>query len=79
MSGLLLFAADVETFLYSRVFWIKMALVVLLLVNGAILTYAERRATRGHDAWGHLRGTAITSLALWLTITFAGVALTNVG
>lgn len=79
VSGLLLFAADVETFLYSRVFWIKMALFVLLLGNGAVLTRAERRTSRGDDAWGHLRGTAMVSLALWLAVTFAGVALTNVG
>jgi hypothetical protein len=80
VSGLLLFAADVETFLYSRVFWIKMALVLLLLVNGAVLTAAERSARRGAgDAWGRLRGTAMASLALWFLIAFAGVALTNVG
>jgi hypothetical protein len=79
-SGLLLFAADVETFLYSRVFWIKMGLIVLLLVNGGALTAAERRATRGDEgAWDWLRLTAMTSLALWLSLTLAGVALTNVG
>jgi hypothetical protein len=79
-SGLMMFAADVETFLYSRVFWIKMGLIVLLLANGAALTAAERRATGGDEgAWGRLRLTAMTSLALWLSITFAGVALTNVG
>jgi hypothetical protein len=80
VSGLLMLAADLETFLSSRVFWIKMGLVVLLLVNGAVLTSAERRAGRGDGgAWGRLRATAITSLALWFLITFAGVALTNVG
>jgi hypothetical protein len=80
VSGLLMFAADVETFLYSRVFWIKMAMIVLLLLNGALLTSAERGAGRGAaDAWGRLRGTAIASLALWFLIAFAGVALTNVG
>jgi hypothetical protein len=79
-SGLLLLAADVETFLYSRVFWIKMTMVALLLVNGAVLTAAERQASRGEgDAWGRLRATARISLALWFLITCAGVALTNVG
>ena len=80
ISGLLMLAADLETFLYSRVFWIKMGLIVLLLVNGAVLTAAERRASGGDQhAWGRLRMTAITSLALWLMITLAGVGLTNVG
>ena len=80
VSGLLLFAGDVQTFFYSRVYWIKMAMILLLLVNGAALTSAERRASRGaDDAWGRLRATAIVSLALWFLITFAGVALTNVG
>jgi hypothetical protein len=80
VSGLLLFAADVQTFLYSRVFWIKMTMILLLLVNGAVLTAAERRASSGaDDAWGRLRATALVSLMLWFLITFAGVALTNVG
>jgi hypothetical protein len=79
-SGLMLFAADVQTFFYSRVFWIKMALILSLLVNGALLTAAERRANQGaDDAWGRLRGTAVASLALWFLITLAGVALTNAG
>jgi hypothetical protein len=79
-SGLLLFATDVQTFLYSRVFWIKMTMLLLLLVNGAVLTSAERRATRGDDrAWGRLRATAVASLTLWFLITLTGVALTNVG
>ena len=80
VSGVLLFAGDVQTFLYSRIYWIKMAMILLLLVNGAALTAAERRASGGaDDAWGRLRATAIFSLALWFLITFAGVALTNVG
>jgi len=80
ISGLLMLAADLDTFLYSRVFWIKMALIVLLLINGALLTAAERRASRGDaDAWGRLRITAMASAALWFLIAFAGVGLTNVG
>ena len=43
ISGLLLFAADVETFLYSRIFWLKMGLMLLLLINGALLLLGERQ------------------------------------
>lgn len=79
-SGLLLFAADFETYLYSRFFWIKIALVALLVVNGTVLWGAERRAIRGDAAaWGRLRFTAIASIALWLLTTLGGVALPNIG
>ena len=79
-SGFLLFAADLDTFLYSRLFWIKMALIVLLLVNGAVLRWAEHRALGGADgAWRTLRVTAIASLALWFLVTLGGAALPNVG
>jgi hypothetical protein len=60
-----------------------MALVVALLANGAMMTRLERRLAHSSgetmDQWRRLRGIAMTSLALWLAITFAGVALTNVG
>jgi hypothetical protein len=80
VSGVLLFAADVETFFYSRIFWIKMALIVALLVNGIALQAAERRASRDdRGAWARLRATSLISLALWFLIAFAGVALTNAG
>jgi hypothetical protein len=80
VSGLLMLAADLETFLSSRVFWIKMGLVGLLLINGVVLTSAERRFRSGEQqAWSRLRLTAISSLALWFLITLAGVGLTNVG
>jgi hypothetical protein len=79
-SGLLLFAADVETFLYSRVFWLKMALMVLLLGNGALLRRGERRVTRGEpQAWTRLHYAAVTSLVLWFLTTLAGAALPNIG
>ena len=80
VSGILLFAADFDTFLYSRFFWIKMGLVALLMVNGAVLWRAESRAIRGDvTAWGTLRFTAIASIALWLLTTLGGVALPNIG
>jgi hypothetical protein len=49
-----------------------------LVVDGAVLTAAERRATAGTaDAWTMLRRTAIASLTLSLLTTLAGVALLN--
>ena len=82
LSGIAMLAADLDTFLGSWVFWVKMALIVALLANGAAMTRLERAlAAPGSgtsDHWGRLRGNAITSLTLWLAITLAGVILTNV-
>lgn len=83
LSGILLFAADVDTFWRSWIFWGKMALIVALLLNGLVMTRAEtalRDAASPDDEshWSRLRGTAVTSLLLWLIITLAGVALVNV-
>jgi hypothetical protein len=79
-SGVLMFAADVTTFLYSRIFWIKMGIVTLLVVNGALLFRAEGQARRGAaSAWPTLHMTAVASVALWLLAALAGVALTNIG
>jgi uncharacterized membrane protein len=80
ISGLLLFAADVETYVFSKVFWLKMALVTALLLNGVLLQLGERRATRDiANAWPRLRRTAIASLCLWFLTTLAGAALPNIG
>ena len=79
-SGVLLFAADLDAYLVSRLFWIKMALVVALMINGAILTRAERRVSSNlGDSWGTLQWTAIASLSLWFLTTFIGTALPNIG
>jgi hypothetical protein len=78
LSGLAMMAADLDTFLGSWIFWVKMALIVALLVNGALMTRSERRLRNGvSDQWGTLRVLAFTSLFLWLVITLAGVALVN--
>jgi len=79
LSGLMMCAADVETYLHSVVFWTKMALTALLAVNGTILIMAGRRAAHAGDAWPLLRSTALASLALWFLTTLAGVALPNIG
>ncbi len=79
-SGVLLFAADLDAYLVSKLFWIKMALVVALMINGAILTRAERRVSSNlGDSWGTLQWTAIASLSLWFLTTFIGTALPNIG
>jgi hypothetical protein len=79
-SGLLLFAADSQTFLHSTLFWIKMGLIGALLANGVLLTRAERQAEV--DAIGGWRALTITSTAsviLWMLTTLAGAALPNIG
>lgn len=78
-SGLLLLGADLDTYLHSIVFWIKMGFVAALILNGAVLVRAGRRAQRGDaGAWTALRYGAIASLCLWFTITLLGSALPNV-
>jgi uncharacterized membrane protein len=81
LSGVLLFGADVETYVASPAFWIKMGLIVLLLGNGLVMQRAEGWLAGGERAaaraWVVLRRTSIASLALWLAVTLAGVVLTN--
>jgi len=80
ISGLLLLAADADTYLHSKVFWLKMGLVVLLLVNGAVMLGGERRVRHGDvGAWQRLHTTAVASLVLWFLTTLAGAALPNIG
>lgn len=80
VSGVLLVAADLETFLYSRIFWLKMGLLVLLLINGALLWRGERQVKRGEaGAWTRLHYAAMASLLLWFLTTLAGAALPNIG
>ena len=78
ISGVLMFLSDVETFLPSVFYWIKLALVALLLINGYLMTRVEKSlAARPDDAklWARLRTAAILSAFLWLATTLAGVVL----
>jgi len=80
VSGVLLLAADSATFLHSWVFWVKMALVALLVVNGLFVIRAEAAAALGRDrGWTMLKWTAMASLTLWVLTTLAGAALPNAG
>jgi hypothetical protein len=85
VSGLGLALSDVKTFATSPVYWTKMGLVVLLLINGAALQRTEQRL-RAADLrdqnrldikrqWSRLRLTAIASMTLWTSIALAGVIL----
>lgn len=78
LSGILLFLSDVETFLGSIFFWIKLACVALLLVNGLVLKRVEGVLARTPDdevQWGRLRVVSMLSAFLWLATVLAGVVL----
>jgi hypothetical protein len=80
ISGVLMFASDVDTFLPSPFFWTKLVLVALLLANGFLITRTERALEAGGDEgvlWGRLRTLAILSGTLWLVTTLAGVVLAS--
>jgi hypothetical protein len=77
-SGLLLAGADLDTFLHSKMFWLKMALVVLLLANGWTLRRLGRAAPAAHPSSRALGRAALMSMVLWTLTTLAGAALPNV-
>lgn len=81
VSGIGLATADVETFLVSPFFWVKLGLVALLLLNGLGLARTESRVREGQElapaTWGRLRFHAWASLALWVATTIAGTVLVN--
>lgn len=86
-SGILLATADVETFGTSPVFFVKMTLVAMLLINGVALERTEEalRELSASDSgtvadqplWAKLRRTAIASMVLWTSIVLAGTILVN--
>jgi uncharacterized membrane protein len=79
LSGVLMFAADVEALAVSPMFWIKMSLVALLLANGWFMLQAERHLERGHPSdgagWRRLRRASMASLVLWFAVVLAGSIL----
>ena len=79
-SGVLLFLSDVDEFLATPVFWVKLVLIGLLLLNGFMMTRTERALGAARDdaaLWARLRTIAVLSLILWIATMLAGVALTN--
>ena len=92
LSGIALFLADVDTFATSITYWVKMALVALLILNGVGMTRLEGALRGRADAedgtaleqsgdatlWKRLQVSAGISAALWLATLLAGVALQSV-
>lgn len=78
ITGLLLAAADLATFLGSAVFWAKLGLVVVLLINGGFLARTEMRLAQmpTPSLWRQLRRSSWASLALWTATVVVGVVLT---
>jgi uncharacterized membrane protein len=81
LSGVAMLTSDIETFFGSWIFWTKMSLVIVLLINGFMITrverWLERDASEASPHWRSLHRTASISVALWFTIALAGVALVN--
>jgi hypothetical protein len=79
VSGVLLFAADVSTYAPSKLFWLKMAMVAVLMINGAVLVRVGRHEPMPGDATRRkMRLTASLSLILWFLTTLIGVGLPNI-
>jgi len=77
-TGVLLTAADTAAFFVSRVFWVKISMVVLLVLNGIALLLLENRARQDgvNAVWSKLVLTSFLSALLWQTTLFAGTLLT---
>ena len=79
VSGGLMLASNFDTLIVSKWFWVKMALIVVLLMNGVRLNRAEQAARAGEPSgWVRLRSASLASLVLWFLITFVGAVLPNV-
>jgi Predicted membrane protein (DUF2214) len=88
VSGALLFLADVEAFAGSPIFWTKMALVMLLVVNAGFSARLDSALRREEDPqgalprandhaprWRRRRAGAAASVVLWFGLVLVGTAL----
>lgn len=92
LSGLALFTSDVGTFWGSRVFWAKMATLVVLILNGVRMRSTEARllanarntvemAVAGPELTGPyetLRTHAWVSVLGWCVMVVLGVVVANI-
>jgi hypothetical protein len=79
VSGVLMATADIEEFVAEPIFWIKLGLVALLLVNGGLLVRIERalRAAPTEVLRNRLKRTSRLSAALWIVTAMVGIVLSN--
>jgi uncharacterized membrane protein len=85
VTGTALAAADVESFIVSPIFWVKMVLILVLLANGAVLKSSSDRLRTNEAAESpavavlvrRLRRSAMFSIALWTTTLVLGTALST--
>jgi hypothetical protein len=77
-SGVLMLLADLHTYVTAPLFWVKMALTLLLVANGYVRLRAERAVLGGvQAARARFRNTSLVSLVLWLVILLAGTMLVS--
>jgi len=78
LSGILLMLADLDAYVASTAFWIKMGLFGALLLNGGMIVAATAspREDRPRDR-ARLRLAALASLLLWLATTLLGTVVPN--
>jgi hypothetical protein len=80
LTGVMMFASDVETFAASPWYWGKLGSVALLAMNGTRLLGAERRLRvdpTDARAFRAMRAASIASVVLWFAVTLVGTLLTT--
>jgi uncharacterized membrane protein len=78
VSGILLMLADLDAYVASKAFWIKMGLFAALLVNGAMIVSTTAGTLQDGPRYrARLRLAALASLALWLATTLLGTVVPN--
>jgi len=81
LSGVTLLIADAETKLRSPVFYIKMAFIILALINLQLLkkrVFADPNVDT-HPVTSQARMLAFTSLVFWVAATTAGRLMAYIG
>jgi len=80
-SGLALFASDIGTYAFSFAFWIKMALIAMLMVNALMMQSSERTLSVSPAggaatlAWSRIRVNSVVSMSLWASIVLISIVL----